>query len=157
MAGNLALLFTRHLARPGTVLYRHAVDGGWRDVTAGELAVDVARWQAAFRRAGLVGGDRIALAARNGPTWVAIDIAALGLGLVVVPLYVEDNPDNVAWCIANAEARLVLVESVRLARALASAGDRGAAPQLVTLGDDDPLGPVEGAATLAEFLPATGG
>ena len=68
MAGNLALLFTHHLARPETVLYRHSTEAGWHDVTAGELAIDIARWQAAFRRAGLVPGDRIALAARNGPT-----------------------------------------------------------------------------------------
>ena len=54
----------------------------------------IGRWQAAFRREGLEPGERIALCARNGVNWVAIDQAALGLGLVVVPLYVDDNPDT---------------------------------------------------------------
>jgi long-chain acyl-CoA synthetase len=158
MSGNLALLFTRHLARPETILYRHANEAGWRDVTAGELARDIGRWQAAFRRAGLVAGERVALAARNGPTWVAIDIAALGLGLVVVPLYVDDNPENVAWCIANAEARLVLVDSARLARGLAPRmSDPTPMPRVVELQSDEALAPGDLAVAATEFLPAEGG
>ena len=51
---------------------------------------------------------------KNGVNWVAVDLAALGLGLVVVPLYVEDNPDNAAWCVDNAEAKLLIVETTRL-------------------------------------------
>ena len=53
-------------------------------------------------------------------TWVAIDLAALGMQLVVVPLYVDDNPDNVAWCAVNAQARLLIVENSRIAAALIS-------------------------------------
>ena len=130
MAGNIAELFARHRATPRAVLYRHATDDGWRDVTVAELETDVARWQAAFRREGLVAGDRIALAARNGPSWVAIDLAALGLALVVVPLYVDDNPDNLAWCVANAEAKLAIVENVAALRGSAQGrpGGHASAP-----------------------------
>jgi len=154
MADNLALYFTQHLARPEAILYRHATDAGWRDVTAGELGRDIGRWQAAFRRDGLVAGDRVALAARNGPMWVAIDIAALGLGLVVVPLYVDDNAENIAWCVDNAEAKLVLVESTRLARALATQATAATAPRVVVLASDEAGG---GANTVSPFLPAAGG
>jgi long-chain acyl-CoA synthetase len=157
MSGNLALLFTRHLARPETILYRHATETGWRDVAAGELGRDVARWQAAFRREGLVAGDRVALAARNGPAWVAIDIAALGLGLVVVPLYVDDNPENVAWCVTNAEARLVLVDTARLARGLAEHASAAPVPRLVVLRSDEALAADDGAVAAAEFLPSESG
>ena len=76
-----------------------------RDVTVGEVARAAARWQAAFRREGFVAGDRIALCVRNGVSWVAIDLAALGMGLVVVPLYVDDNPENVAWCVGACRRR----------------------------------------------------
>src|SRR4029453_10839151 len=115
------------------------------------------RGQAAFRRAGLVAGERVALAARNGPTWVAIDIAALGLGLVVVPLYVDDNPENVAWGIANAEARLVLVDSARLARGLAPRmSDPAPMPRMVVLQSDEALAPGDGAVAATEFLPPQG-
>ncbi len=158
MAGNLAELFSRHLARPDTVLYRHATDAGWRDVTVGELATDVARWQAAFRREGLAPGDRIALAARNGPAWVAVDLAALGLALVVVPLYVDDNPENLAWCVANAEARLAIVENVRLSAGLRKDAAAGALlRRIVVLRAEEALASGDGAVTAAEFLAGAAG
>ena len=56
MPGNLAHLFTPHRSQPARVLYRHFTDGAWRDVTAGEVATEVARWQAAFRREGMQRG-----------------------------------------------------------------------------------------------------
>jgi long-chain acyl-CoA synthetase len=116
---NIAHYFQRQLATPERVLYREFVDGAWRDISVETLARRVARWQAALTAKGLVAGDRVAICLRNGVDWVAIDLAALGLGLIVVPLYVDDNPDNVAWCAAHAEARLLLVESSRMASALA--------------------------------------
>ena len=137
MPRNIARLFTRHLPHPTHVLYRHCPEGAWLDVTVREVEVLAGRWQAAFRREGYVAGDRIALCARNGIDWVAIDIAALGLGLVIVPLYVDDNADNVAWCVENAAARLLIVESSRIATALESRTETsGPLPPLVVLRPD---------------------
>lgn len=115
MNGNVASLFAAHASRPGHALYRHFAGSGWQDVTVGEMARDIGRWQAAFRREGFARGDRVAICVRNGTSWVAIDLAALGLGLVVVPLYVDDNAENVAWCVAHAEARLLVVDNSRIA------------------------------------------
>jgi long-chain acyl-CoA synthetase len=121
---NIAQLFLQHVEKsPGRVLYRHYIDAAWCDVTAGEVATAAARWQAAFAREGLQPGDRVALCVRNGVTWVAIDLAALGMQLVVVPLYVDDNADNVAWCAVNAQARLLIVENSRIAAALGKVED----------------------------------
>jgi long-chain acyl-CoA synthetase len=150
LAGNIAQFFSRHVTRPTHALFRHHVDGAWRDVTVEEIAALARRWQAAFRRDGLAAGDRVAICARNGVNWIAIDIAALGMGLVVVPLYVDDNPDSVAWCVGNAEVRLLVVENSRIAAALAKCADAGKPlPPLVVLRPDDG----ETAATLATFLP----
>src|SRR5512141_29649 len=158
MADNLAELFSRHLTQPNAVLYRHATDAGWRDVTVSELAAEIARWQAAFRREGLGTGDRIALAARNGPAWVAIDLAALGLALVVVPLYVDDNPENLAWCIANADASVAIVENVRLSAGLRKAAGAGALlRRIVVLRAEEALASGDGAVTAAEFLAGADG
>ncbi len=141
MTGNLAHLLARHLDGPGRTLYHQHTADGWRALDAQAVATDAARWQAAFRREGLAAGDRVALAARNGATWVAIDQAALGLGLVVVPLYVDDNAESIAWCIAHTGARLAIVEGARLAAALASLL-RPPAPPVVVLrsGDEPPAG-----------------
>jgi long-chain acyl-CoA synthetase len=158
MAANLADYFTRHLARPGTVLYRESNGRRTRALTAGELARDVARWQAAFRRDGLVAGERVALCARNSTTWVAADLAALGMGLVVVPLYVEDNADNVAWCVADAEARIVIAENLRLAygvrKALAATVP---SPRIVILRTDEAQAGDDTIVPVERYLPAVGG
>ena len=158
MAANIAEFFTRHLARPGTVLYREATGGVWRDVTAFELARDIARWQAAFRRDGLAAGERVALCARNGTAWVAADLAALGMGLVIVPLYVEDNVESVAWCVNNAQARLVIVENLRLAYGVRKALSPVAPPpRIVILRADESRAADESMRSVEQYLPAEGG
>lgn len=70
----------------------------------------VARWQAALAKEDLSPGDRVAIMCRNCPQWVAFEQAALGLGLVVVPLYTEDRAENAAYCIENAGVKLLVVE-----------------------------------------------
>ena len=151
MTCNIAHLFAAHRATPARVLYRHCPNGTWRDVTVADVEAQIALWQAAFRREGLVQGDRVALCLRNGVAWVAIDLAALGLGLVVVPLYVDDNPENVAWCAAHAQARLLVAGTSRIAQALAKVEGIDL-PRVVVL---DPE-PGEIAVTVAAFLPAQG-
>jgi long-chain acyl-CoA synthetase len=151
MPANIAHFFTQHFAQPQRVLHRHFARGEWRDVTVGEVRHFAERWQEAFRREGLAPGDRVALCARNGSFWVAIDQAALGMGLVVVPLYVDDNPDNIAWCVHNADTKLMMVDSTRLADALAALAGTCALPRMVVLRPDD-----SDARSAEHFLPAAG-
>jgi long-chain acyl-CoA synthetase len=132
MRNNIAQYLLQHLplqAGDGArVLYRYCSADNWRDVTARDVATLAARWQQAFRRAGCARGDRVAICARNGLHWIAVDQAAVGLGLVVVPLYVDDNADNIAWCARDAEARLLVIENARLATAMARAYADAASP-----------------------------
>jgi long-chain acyl-CoA synthetase len=115
---NIAGLLKAQLATPERILYRQFLEGGWRDISAREISAYAARWQAFVRAEGLAPGDRVALCLKNGIHWVAADQGVLGLGLVVVPLYADDNPENVAWCLENSGARLLVAESSRMAYAL---------------------------------------
>jgi long-chain acyl-CoA synthetase len=146
---NIGDYFAQHLATPDKVLYRRFDSDRWRDISASEVALRVGRWQAAFAAMGLSAGDRVALCLKNGLDWVAIDLAALGLGLVVVPLYVDDDPVNVAWCIGNAEAKLLVLDNSKMSDALSRTGS--ALPRLYVLRRDsgDP------SASIDSLLPAT--
>ena len=115
---NIAGLLEARLAAPERILYRQFLEGGWREISAREIATYAARWQAFLRAEGMAPGDRVALCLKNGIHWVAADQGALGLGLVVVPLYADDNPENVAWCLENSGARLLVAESSRMTHAL---------------------------------------
>ncbi len=110
---SLQGLFRERVRRtPDAVAYRQYDPGGrrWTDATWSEMATEVGRWQAALRREGLKPGDRVGIMLRNSREWVVADQAALGLGLVVVPLYTNDRPGNVAHIAAETEMRVLFVE-----------------------------------------------
>jgi len=148
---NLACLLEQHCANPQTILYRQCIDNVWRDFSADDVLALAARWQQAFRSAGYGPGDRIALCLKNGVDWVAIDQAALGLGLVVVPLYADDNPENLAWCLTDSGARLLVLENTRLIDALTRA--MRALPTIVCLHGDAPAPAI----LASRWLPDNGG
>ena len=125
-ARTLDGLFQARVGRsPGRLAYqaydRH--DGVWWSLTWGEIGVQVARWRAAMTaEPGLEPGDRVAVLLRNCPEWIFYEQAALSLGLVVVPLYTDDRPDNLAFILEDAGAKVLLVQDAgrwqRLALAL---------------------------------------
>src|SRR5260370_19194797 len=93
---NIASLLKAQLATPERILYRQFIEGGWRDVSAREIAAYAARWQAFLRAECLAPCERIALCLKNGIHWGSADQDSLGRGLRSVPLYVYDNPANVS-------------------------------------------------------------
>lgn len=113
VAGTLNGLFMERVRRtPDTVAYRQYETASrcWRDYTWTETAAEVARWQGALSAEGLERGDRVAVMMRGCRQWVLLDQAALGLGLVVVPLYVNDRADNAAYILDDAGVKLLLLE-----------------------------------------------
>lgn len=155
-------LFLERLARsPQAVAY---VDydrrsAAWTTFTWQRLAARVARWQDALAREGLAPGTRVALSLRNGVDWVAFDLAALGLGLVTVPLYTDDRPDSIAFILENAGAALVLVQDELRYRRLAEALGHSHVERILVLdaGDDDSLSAADPRVRkVADWLPDTG-
>jgi long-chain acyl-CoA synthetase len=144
---NLAHFLDQYRTRTDKLLYRQWVGDGWRDFTAGEILELAARWQEAFRRHALEKGDRVAICLKNGAHWIAIDQAALGLGLVVVPLYVSDNPENIAYCAGNSDARILVLENDRMVETMRRSMPHE--PAVVCLQG----GPERGAENVEQWLP----
>ena len=90
----------------------------WFDSTWSEVATRVACWQGALIKEELQSGDRVAINLRNCIEWVFFDQAALGLGLVLVPLYPDDHPENVAYILRDADVKLLLLQNCQQWRAL---------------------------------------
>ena len=114
-AKTLDGLFRERAKRtPDRVAYRsfNEQHGNWRDYTWEQMNHQVARWQAAMLKDGLKAGDRVAVMLRNSPEWVAFDQAALGLGLVVVPLYTQDRPENIAYILNDSACKVLLFEGL---------------------------------------------
>jgi long-chain acyl-CoA synthetase len=106
------LFQARLTASPERIAYRQFDEAcnDWVGFTWAQVNVEVRRWQAALVKEGLVPGDRVAIMLKNCVEWVIFDQAALGLGLVTVPLYLDDRPDNAAYILNHSGAKLLLVE-----------------------------------------------
>ena len=104
------LFLARTRTSPEGLAYRWFEGGRWVDLTWGEALTAVGRWRAALERENLVPGDRVGLCSRNRVEWMCLDQAALSLGLVVVPLFYNDRPDNMAYCLNDAGAKFLLLE-----------------------------------------------
>ena len=122
VAGTLDGLFRERIRlTPDRPAYRHFRRDrkAWETLTWAEMGARVSRWQQALAREDLDPGDRVAILHANGPDWVAFEQAALGLGLVVVPLYMDDRPDNVAYILEDSGSRVLFVQTDKQLRALA--------------------------------------
>lgn len=112
-AGTLDRLFRiRCLTSPDRMAFRYfdKTSQTWPEVTWKEMADYTSRWQQALQTEGLATGDRVAIQLKNSIEWIAFEQAALGLGLVVVPLYVDDRPDNTAYILADAGVKVLLID-----------------------------------------------
>lgn len=84
----------------------------WEETTWNDMAILVGRWQKAISNENLENGDRVAILMKNCKEWIAVDQATLGLGLVVVPLYLEDRPDNIAYILKDAAVKLLVIQDI---------------------------------------------
>ena len=106
-------LFSARVARsPDKLAYRqyYPDKGEWVDYSWENTQEQVNQWRNMLAQEKLSPGDRVGIRRRNGYNWVLFDLAALSLGLVVVPLYVDDRADNVAYVINNAGIKLLYLE-----------------------------------------------
>ena len=153
-------LFRERVKRtPDLVAYRAHDESRniWRDYTWAQINHQVARWQAALEKDGVRAGDRVAVMLRNCPEWVTYDQAALGLGLVVVPLYTQDRPENVAYIIQDSGCKVLLIEGAEQWRALSEVrGQMGGLVRIVTVQPVPNAGEPR-ARSVGEWLPDQGG
>ncbi len=120
-------LFRERVRRtPDATAYQHfnAKTERWEETSWREMASLVARWQQALENEALQPGDRVAVMLANGREWVAFDQAALGLGLIVVPLFVNDNPENLSYVLNDAGAKLLLIQGGRQWQQCSRVADR---------------------------------
>lgn len=113
-AGTLYGLFQERVKRsPQHTAYRsysHSRNE-WYDTTWQQVSLQVARWQDALASENLSRGDCVAINLKNCKEWVFFDQAAMGLGLVVVPLYPDDRPDSVAYILHDADVKLLFLQN----------------------------------------------
>ena len=125
-AVSLPGLYRERVKRtPHALAYKHydAASQSWIDTTWQEMGKEIGHWQGALLRAGLERGDRVALMLPNSREWVLFDQAAMGLGLVTVPLYISDRAENAAFILRDAGVKVLIVEGKSQWQELLAASD----------------------------------
>jgi long-chain acyl-CoA synthetase len=122
----LQTIFERLAGAPGHMVLEEMWPGRRVSVTAGELLERVATARAFLAAAGLHKGDRCALLAPNSIHWVALDLAAMADGIMVVPLYARQAPAELAAMIRDAQPAIVCCGDAALQRDLLRAWPGGA-------------------------------
>jgi len=83
----------------------------WRDYSWSQIAERTARLRTGLARLGVKRGDRVAILAKNSPEWVMVDLAALGAGAIVVPLYTTAGEEEMRHVMRDSGARLLALDS----------------------------------------------
>ena len=133
----------RVAASPRGTAYRW-FDGAtaqWLSLSWQEIGVQVSRWRRALLAHRLPPGTRVAILLPNGLDHVSMDLAALSLGLVPVPMHALDNPESIGYILHDSEAALLLVDSVERWQAIAAAGGVTSALQRVIALDAEAMTP----------------
>ncbi|MGD9385628.1 MAG: long-chain fatty acid--CoA ligase, partial [Thioalkalispiraceae bacterium] len=84
----------------------------WESYTWNDIYQQVCRWRQALQQENLQPGDRVATVVGNCIEWGCFEQAAQSLGLVTVALYTTDTEDNIAFILADAGVRLLMVDTL---------------------------------------------
>lgn len=108
----LTAIRERARRRPNeTVLERRREVGGWYKVTAARLVREVDETARGLIGLGLQHGDSMAIMSKTRPEWTILDLAALSIGVIVVPIYESDSVAQIEWIFENSNARLAITDT----------------------------------------------
>src|ERR1700726_906993 len=85
-------IFSQLKAAPDIRALQEIRDGRFTGVTGSELLELVRKARTFLASKGLKKGDRCGILAPNSIRWIALDLAAMAEGLIVVPLYFRQSP-----------------------------------------------------------------
>ena len=112
-AATIADVFAlRCRTSPNAPAYREfsSASKEWVGYTWREIGDKVLRMREGLRRDGFQPGERIAIMLKNSSNWVLTDQGAFAHGMVPVPLFVDDRPDNVAFIINDADVKAIVID-----------------------------------------------
>ena len=128
-----------HLSKtPHRPVIREIIDGQFVIVNCGELLTQIKAARTFIRLSKLAPGDRCGLLAPNSIRWVAMDLALMAEGVIVVPLYARQAPNELVAMLKDCGACLVVCADETLRKGITDNWPKasGAFPPPLKLFDD---------------------
>jgi long-chain acyl-CoA synthetase len=102
----------------GRAVLQEARASGVAAATGGELRAEIERARKFVRGAGLQKGDRCALLAHNSIRWLALNLALVAEGVIVVPLYARQAIRELVGMMRDAGPKMICAGDAALADAV---------------------------------------
>jgi long-chain acyl-CoA synthetase len=97
--------------RNSGIAIRFPRDGTWHEWSYGDLGTAIRELARGLAALGLEPGDRVALLGETRPEWTLADAALLAAGLVVVPVYQTNSPEECRYVVDHSGARAIILEN----------------------------------------------
>jgi len=103
----------RHNVRtiPDRGAMRRREGSGWVTLSWAEYGTAVAEVTAGLVELGIGAGQQVGIFSNNRAEWHMADLGTLANGSITVPLYQTSSPEQVAYILNHAEARVCFVEN----------------------------------------------
>lgn len=121
MGNFLENVFEQLEKASGRTVLREIRGDQFTGLTGSELLEQVGRVRGFLRGLGLQAGERCALLGNNSIEWVAVDLALMAEGAIVVPLYARQAPTELAGMMKDCSPRFLFVGDVELGESVAKA------------------------------------
>src|ERR1700722_13734511 len=118
MANFLELIFAQLQRADGRVVLREIHGETFTTITGRELLAQIQRGRSYMRKFGVVPGDRCALLGANSIQWVAVDLALMAEGVIVVPLYSRQAAAELVGMMKDCSPSLLIVGDAELGAAI---------------------------------------
>ncbi len=95
----------------GKVLIKHKKNGVWTDITWDENRAASRALACSLIKLGIKPQEKVCILSENRNEWYISDIAIQSAGIVTVPIYATNTPDQVVYIINNSDAVAVIVST----------------------------------------------
>src|ERR1700685_4026965 len=112
---TLPAFIAEHLARPRPTALAERRGGGTTSLSSADAHRAAAAVARGLRGRGIGRGDRVAILANNRVDWLLADFGILYAGAVVVPMFATTADDQIAFILADSEAKLLFVDDAAVA------------------------------------------
>jgi long-chain acyl-CoA synthetase len=125
MPNSLDKLFAQLHRNSSRPILREIRANEFTNVTGAQLLQQIQQARSTLRRF-LQPGDRVAILAANSIRWIAIDIALMAEGAVVVPLYSRQAPNELVAVMQDCQPKLLIAGDAALSESVAQTWPLGA-------------------------------
>ncbi|MDO5719576.1 MAG: long-chain fatty acid--CoA ligase [Actinomycetaceae bacterium] len=93
------------------IIERRREVGGWHTVSAQQLLTEVDECARGLIGLGLEHGDKLSIMSATRPEWTIIDLAALSIGVIVVPIYESDSVSQIQYITEDAQPKIAICDT----------------------------------------------